>query len=36
MVIIYINFVDLDFPMVHVKFQDYGTSGSIEADFKTF
>ena len=28
MVIIFINFVDLESPMVHVKFQDHGISGS--------
>ena len=29
-VIIYINFVDLECPMLHVKFQDHRTSGSGE------
>ena len=27
-VIIYINFVDLETPMLHAKFQDHPTSGS--------
>ena len=30
--LIYINFVDIESPMVHAKFQDHGTSGS--KDFK--
>ena len=30
MVIIYINFVELESPMLHAKFQDYRTSGSGE------
>ena len=33
MVIIYINFVELEPPMLHVKFQDHRTSGSGEGDF---
>ena len=33
MVIIYINFVELVFAMLHVKFQDHWTSGSGEEDF---
>ena len=32
-VIIYINFVELESPMLHVKFQDHRTSGSGE-DFQ--
>ena len=32
-VIIYINFVELESPMLHAKFQDHGTSGSGEEDF---
>ena len=36
MVIIYINFVDLNFPMAHAKLHDHVNSGSIEADFKKF
>ena len=32
-VIIYINFVELESPMLHAKFQDLGTSGSGEEDF---
>ena len=32
-VIIYINFVELESPMLHVKFQDHGSSGSGEEDF---
>ena len=32
-VIIYINFVELESPMLHVKFQDHRTSGSGEEDF---
>ena len=35
MVIIYINFVKLEFPMLHAKFQDHRTSGSEEEDFQT-
>ena len=30
MVIIYLNFVDLETLMAHAKFQDHGTSGSEE------
>ena len=33
MVTIYINFVELEFPMLHVKFQDHRTSGSGEEEF---
>ena len=33
MVIIYINSVELEFAIVHAKFQDHGTSGSGEEDF---
>ena len=33
MVIIYINFVELESPMLHAKFQDHRTSGSGEEDF---
>ena len=32
-VIIYTNFVELESPMLHAKFQDHGTSGSGEEDF---
>ena len=32
-VIIYINFVELESPMIHAKFQDHRTSGSGEEDF---
>ena len=32
-VIIYINFVELESPMLHAKFQDHRTSGSGEEDF---
>ena len=32
-VIIYINFEELEFPMLHAKFQDHSTSGSGEEDF---
>ena len=32
-VIIYINFVELEYPMIHAKFQDHRTSGSGEEDF---
>ena len=35
-VIIYINFVELESPMLHAKFQDYRMSGSGEEDFKGF
>ena len=35
-VIIYINFVELDSPMIHAKFQDHRTSGSGEEDFKKY
>ena len=35
-VIIYINFVELESLMLHVKFQDHRTSGSGEEDFKDF
>ena len=33
MVIIYINLVELDSPMLHAKLQDHRTSGSGEEDF---
>ena len=33
MAIIYINLVELESPMLHVKFQDHRTSGSGEEDF---
>ena len=33
MVIIYINFVELESQMLHAKFQDHRTSGSGEEDF---
>ena len=32
-VIIYINFVELESPMLHAKFQDHRTSDSGEEDF---
>ena len=32
-VIIYINFVELESPVLHAKFQDHKTSGSGEEDF---
>ena len=32
-VIIYINFVELESPMLHARFQDHRTSGSGEEDF---
>ena len=32
-IIIYINFVELESPMQHAKFQDHRTSGSGEEDF---
>ena len=32
-VIIYINFEELEPPMIHAKFQDHRTSGSGEEDF---
>ena len=32
-VIIYINFVELESPMLHAKFQDHRTSGSGGEDF---
>ena len=31
--IIYINFVELESPMLHAQFQDHRTSGSGEEDF---
>ena len=34
MVIIYINFLELESPMLHAKFQDHRISGS--GDFKAF
>ena len=36
MVIIYINFVELESPILHAKFQDHRTSGSGEDDFLRF
>ena len=36
MVTIHINFVELDSPMLHAKFQDHRASGSGEEDFKGF
>ena len=36
MVIIYINFVELESPMLHAKLQDHRTSGSGEEDFLRF
>ena len=36
MVIIYKNFVELESPMLHAKFQDHRTSGSGEEDFLRF
>ena len=36
MVIIYINFVELEFPMLHGKIQDHRTSGSGEDYFKGY
>ena len=35
-VIIYINFVELESPILHAKFHDHRTSGSGEEDFKRF
>ena len=35
-VITYINFVELESPMLHAKFQDHKTSGYGEEDFKGF
>ena len=35
-VTIYINFVELESPMLHAKFQDHRTSGSGEEDFLRF
>ena len=32
----YINFVELESPMLHAKFQDHRTSGSGEEDFLRF
>ena len=32
----YTNFVELEFPMLHAKFQDHRTSGSGEDFFKVF
>ena len=32
MVIIYIKFIELEFPILHAKFQDHRTSGSGEED----
>ena len=34
--IIYINFLELESPMIHAKFQDNRTSGSGEDDFLRF
>ena len=36
MVTIYINFVELESQMLHLKFQDHRTSGSGEEDFLRF
>ena len=36
MVIIYINFVEVESLMLHAKFQDHRTSGSGEEDFLRF
>ena len=36
MFISYINFVELEYPMLHAKFQDHRTSGSVEEDFLKF
>ena len=36
MVIIYINFVELEFPMQHARFEYHRTSGSGEEDFFKF
>ena len=33
MVIFYINFVKLESPMLHAKFQDHRTNGSGKKDF---
>ena len=33
MVIIYINFVELESPILHAKFKDHRISGSGEEDF---
>ena len=33
---IYINFVELESPMLHAKFQGHRTSGSGEEDFQRF
>ena len=35
-VIIYINFVEFEFPILHAKFQDHRTSGSGEEEFLRF
>ena len=35
-VIIYINFLELESPMPHAKFQDHRTFGSGEEDFEGF
>ena len=35
-VIIYINFLELESPMLHAKFEDHRTSGSGEEDFLRF
>ena len=35
-VTIYINFVELESPMLHAKFQDHRSSGSGEEDFLRF
>ena len=32
----YIDFVELESPMIHAKFQDHRTSGSGEEDFLRF
>ena len=33
MIIFYKNFVELESPMLHAKFQDHRTSGSVVEDF---
>ena len=33
---IHVNFVELEYPMLHAKFQDHRTSGSGEEDFYKF
>ena len=36
MIMIYANFVELYFQMLHAKFQNHRPSGSVEEDFKGF